>query len=91
MNIKNLQNIRKMSPGYETKLSRSLTSPKRNGFGHPHLSSKVVPIIGKDGGGGGDVDLDDVGGDITSARSTDIGAEEVLVSVLVRPMTNRAI
>ena len=56
-----------------------MTSPKRNGFGHPHLSSKVVPIIGKDGGGGGDVDLDDVGGDITSARSTDIGAEEVLV------------
>ena len=51
----------------------------------------MVSIIGKDGGGGGDVDLDDVGGDITSAHSTDIGAEEVLVSVLIRPMTNRAI
>ena len=63
MNITNLQNIRKMSPGYETKLSRSLTSPKRNGFGHPHLSSKVVLIVGKNIGGGGDVDLDDVGGD----------------------------
>ena len=37
--------------------------PKRNGFGHPHLSSKVVLIIGKNGGGGGDVDLVDVGGD----------------------------
>ena len=40
-----------MSPGYETKFSRSLTSPKRNGFGHPHLSSKVALIIGKNDGG----------------------------------------